>query len=226
MGTEKRKARRPAAWASWIVLVLVAVSLTAALLSTGFADATSEVRGHTSAPDTSDDQRRSTSTPERDVLPVAAGRARPAVVLYGDSLAWESNEHFVWALTAAGADVKTRVMGGTAICDFLNTMRKDAEHLRPDAVVVEFTGNAITPCMRGARVAMAGLEPLDAYQVDSEEVLRVFSKARVYFVGGPRGEETNAEQRLPRRGDERALPAAGGSTRVSPVRGRGSRRPR
>jgi hypothetical protein len=108
------------------------------------------------------------------------------VVLYGDSLAWEARQSFAFTLTVAGADVEARTWGGTAICDFFTTMRKDAAQIHPDAVVVEFIGNAFSQCMR-SRAPMTGDEPVDAYRSDAQEVLRIFSKARVYFVGAPVG---------------------------------------
>jgi hypothetical protein len=83
-----------------------------------------------------------------------AHRANPAsarrVVLYGDSLSSQAQQFFVQALSRAGiTKVTTHTFGGTAICDWLAQMRSDASTLRPDAVVVQFSGNDLTPCMRG-----------------------------------------------------------------------------
>ena len=75
-------------------------------------------------------------------------RARKAI-LYGDSLAWQAQEFFVAALAGAGiTQVTTRTFGGTAICDWFADMRADAVAIHPDVVVVEFSGNALTPCRR------------------------------------------------------------------------------
>src|SRR5262245_46354365 len=91
------------------------------------------------------------ATPEADTSPVAApelvarGIERPLVVLYGDSLAWEAKDYFVAGFAQRpGVEVITRTFGGTAICDWLDTMRADAVELAPGAVVVEFSGNALT----------------------------------------------------------------------------------
>ena len=72
----------------------------------------------------------------------------PVVILYGDSLAWESQDHFVAAVTL-GTDAAAigRSFGGTALCDYLDIMRDDALTLRPAAVVLEFSGNRFTTCM-------------------------------------------------------------------------------
>src|SRR4029079_9760983 len=84
--------------------------------------------------------------------------------------------------------VVTRTFVGTAICDFLDKMRTDALLLQPRSVVVEFSGNAFTPCMKDA----AG-EPLrgEAYdersRADAEAVMGIFGPigAHVWFAGAP-----------------------------------------
>src|SRR5262249_31124569 len=61
------------------------------------------------------------------------------VVLYGDSLADEAADSFVAAFASEpGVQVITRTHGGTAICDWLDSMRTDAATLAPGAVVLEF----------------------------------------------------------------------------------------
>jgi hypothetical protein len=120
------------------------------------------------------------------------------VAIYGDSLAWEARQAFVDAITAKGrAVVLARVFGGTAICDWLARMRADARGWHPQAVVVEFSGDAFTPCMRGP-----GGEPFNpaaqdaTYARDARQVVSIFSTtaARLYFAGYPisRGDQTSA----------------------------------
>ena len=115
--------------------------------------------------------------------------ARTRVVLYGDSLAWESQGVFQAALTGAGVgQVTTRTFGGTAICDWFAQMRADEQALRPDAVVLEFSGNALTPCMRGPDGApLSGLGYFYKYAADAKEALQIFAPggALVYFAGSP-----------------------------------------
>ena len=125
----------------------------------------------------------------RDPLPVPAAEA--TVVLYGDSLASESADQFRAALTAAGvADVRLNTFGGTAICDWLDRMRTDAALLRPTAVVVEFSGNALTPCMADES-GHSLFDTPDAYHqkylADARQVLDIFGATgtRVYFAGAP-----------------------------------------
>jgi hypothetical protein len=176
----------------WSALVVVGLIALAGPTGSGDAGAASSTR---SKPPVHEAPAIPTREPapvrrqpaRRDLLPVRAGRSRPVVVFYGDSLGWEARNDLAFTLTAAGADVQTRTMGGTALCDFLPVMQQDAATLHPDAVVIEFSGNAMTPCMLGSRIAMAGLEPIDAYRVDAEEALRIFPTSRVYFVGTPPG---------------------------------------
>jgi hypothetical protein len=111
------------------------------------------------------------------------------VILYGDSLASEAQESFRAALGAAGVgDIVTETFGGTAICDWLGQMHTDQAQRHPDAVVVEFSGNAFTPCMKGAGSAPLSSDAyFQKYSDDAREVLRTFSPdaTEVYFAGAP-----------------------------------------
>jgi hypothetical protein len=114
-----------------------------------------------------------------------------SVVLYGDSLAWEAEAEFTHALHDAGiARVWTRTYGGTAICDWFDEMQSDADEIRPSVVVVEFSGNALTPCMTDERGNSLGLDR-DAhrakYREDVRRVLGIFASSgtHVIFAGAP-----------------------------------------
>jgi hypothetical protein len=111
------------------------------------------------------------------------------VVLYGDSLAAQSQEFFVAKLASAGiTHVTTHTFGGTAICDWLGQMRADATAIHPDAVVVEFSGNALTPCMHALDDhSLAGAAYFQKYAADAAAVLRIFTPrhAIVLFAGAP-----------------------------------------
>ena len=113
---------------------------------------------------------------------------RPVVILYGDSLAWEARNHFRWAFEHhPGIEVVERTFGGTAICDWLHAMREDAASLAPRAVVVEFSGNALTPCMHEGAQALQGDELLERYRSDAEAIVRIFEPidTGLYFAGAP-----------------------------------------
>jgi hypothetical protein len=118
-----------------------------------------------------------------------AKRTPVRVAFYGDSLASEAQDSFVAAVNGRGrAEVRTGTYGGTAICDWFDQMRRDAAEWRPQAVVVEFSGNALTPCMRGDDgQAFGGDAYYERYQADAAAVVSIFSEvgARVYFASSP-----------------------------------------
>ncbi len=122
-------------------------------------------------------------------LPAAAASEPPVVILYGDSLAWESQDHFVAAVTL-GTDATAigRSFGGTAICDYFDIMREDAASLHPAAVVLEFSGNRFTTCMH--HPDGSGMGDGDAYMkyvADVREAVRIFTSVgtHVYLAGAP-----------------------------------------
>ena len=159
---------------------------------------TAVTAGNASAAAASSSPVRVSTTMHRAALPVAPGQS--TVILYGDSLASEAQGYFRDALAAAGVgNVRTSTFGGTAICDWLDRMRFDAAALHPTAVVVEFSGNALTPCMldgQGQSLAVAVNAYYRKYMNDAREVLRIFatSGTRVYFASAPKtrvAEEAN-----------------------------------
>src|SRR5262245_37089350 len=120
--------------------------------------------------------------------PAGAEAHPPVVFLYGDSLAWESQDHFVAAVTlGTGVTAVGRTFGGTAICDFFELMREDAKS-HPAAVVLEFSGNRFTTCMH--HPDGEGMGDGDAYMKyagDVEEAVRIFTSVgtHVYLAGAP-----------------------------------------
>jgi len=115
--------------------------------------------------------------------------ANPVVILYGDSLAFEAADSFVGAFAGKpGVQVLTRTDGGTAICDWFDAMRRDAATLAPGAVVLEFSGNALTPCMQGTDgKALSGEAYWEHYRADAQTAISIFAPARsrVYVAGSP-----------------------------------------
>ena len=122
--------------------------------------------------------------------PLAAADTKPAVViLYGDSLAWEAQDHFVAAVTlGTHATAIGRSFGGTAICDYFDIMRKDAASLHPAAVVLEFSGNRFTTCMHHPDGSgMGDGEAYMKYVADVQEAVQIFTSVgtHVYLAGAP-----------------------------------------
>lgn len=73
-----------------------------------------------------------------------------SIVVYGDSLVWQSHSLVEAQLKASypGWTIVVRSQGGTAQCDWHHRMQEDAKHLNPAIVVVAFYGNHITPCAK------------------------------------------------------------------------------
>ena len=122
------------------------------------------------------------------VVVTAAVGTKRRVILYGDSLAFESRDYFALALQS-GADVEVvdRTFGGTAICDRLDRMRTDLRALQPTAVVLEFVGNNVTDCVRGPGGSLTGDALVQKYRDDARIATEIFAGAgvRVYWMGAP-----------------------------------------
>ena len=118
----------------------------------------------------------------------------PRIVLYGDSLATQASPYFDALALPGGVRVLNRVYGGTAICDWLSYMPADAATFKPQAVVIEFSGNALTPCMAGFTPGTAAYYA--KYQHDAEEAISIFRAigAHVYLMAPPLPQSTSTQQ--------------------------------
>jgi hypothetical protein len=105
--------------------------------------------------------------------------------LYGDSLAVQAQTYFDFSVLTAGAAVKNVTFGGTAICDALPVMATDAQTFRPDAAVIEYSGNTLTPCMVGIQGASQAW--LDKYRQDATVAIGIFQAVgtHVYLIAAP-----------------------------------------
>ncbi len=144
----------------------------------------------TRGPSDRDALGRETAPPLATATPaVTAPIAKPLVILYGDSLAWEAEDSFVEAFAGlSGVEVLTRTYGGTAICDWLDEMHDDAARLAPGAVVLEFSGNNLTPCMQDvAGRGLTGDAYWARYRADTEAAIEIFgpTNTRVFLAGAP-----------------------------------------
>ncbi len=116
----------------------------------------------------------------------SATHRRPVRIdLFGDSLVGQAKPFFVPILQSThAAELHANNYGGTAICDWLTAMRRAASR-RPQAVVIEFEGNNMTPCMdheaRGTRAYF------DKYRTDAARAVGDFvpGGTHVYLIGAP-----------------------------------------
>ena len=92
--------------------------------------------------------------------PASPAPTRPRYLFIGDSLVEESADYLRFFGAMSGAEVVVLSYGGTAICDWFAHMENAVRYWDPDAVVLAFSGNASTPCMRGPLG-----EPLEPHQI-------------------------------------------------------------
>ena len=115
----------------------------------------------------------------------ASGSAPVKVVLFGDSLAYQAASYFDQLVQAHGAATVTDfVFGGTAACDWLPDMRSVAL-TRPQAVVMEFSGNTFTSCMGGCPPESSSA--VSKYCVDVSAAIHLFLTVgtHVFLDGTP-----------------------------------------
>jgi hypothetical protein len=109
--------------------------------------------------------------------PVAAapGDPPPRILIFGDSLVVEATPYARTMAAKAGAPLEIQARGGTAICDWLATAAGTRARFRPDIVVMAFSGNALTPCMKDVRgFAPAGSALGVRYYSDLERMAALF----------------------------------------------------
>jgi len=130
-----------------------------------------------------------TSTPTS--TPGATGpvpKQYPArVALFGDSLSYQAEPYFVRLMAAADTTNTTYYssQGGTAICDWLARMRTLRATMHFDAVILEFSGNALTSCMAGIRVDSPAFYAKYRADTLAAVALWVSAGAHVFLVGSP-----------------------------------------
>lgn len=108
--------------------------------------------------------------------PARSASPRPLVLVYGDSLVREA-QPYLEDILANVARVDFQVVGapGAALCDVLPGMRADASHLRPAVVVIDFSGNDVTPCMQdGHGHQLQGQAVVEKYRADLVEAIALF----------------------------------------------------
>ncbi len=124
-------------------------------------------------------------------LPSAVGPIPPLyparVAVYGDSLAQQAQPYFKRLLAAEDTSNTTYYSshGGTAPCDWLGRMRAMAKTKHFEAVMLEFSGNATTPCMANVRYYTPAYYA--KYQADTMAAIGIWvpTGAHVFLIGAP-----------------------------------------
>jgi hypothetical protein len=116
----------------------------------------------------------------------------PTVVVYGDSLTWESQSYIPGLAAEKGVQVTQHSFVATAVCDWFPDMWKRLPQERPDVVVFAFFGNSWTPCMRDGHGGWyQGADKAKKYARDTEAAtaIALASGAKVVLVGAPRSRD-------------------------------------
>jgi hypothetical protein len=81
---------------------------------------------------------------------VEAASTADVVDVYGDSLMSQMQGPLQFQLALDGIKSSVQDFGGTALCDWFPKIESQVMSAKPITVVIEFSGNALTPCMAGA----------------------------------------------------------------------------
>ena len=113
------------------------------------------------------------------------GAQRKLIALYGDSLGMQAAPFLQYLAGAYGASTLLRAYNGWAICDDLRAMASDAVTLHPSVALIEFSGNAMTPCMSG--YPMGTTPYYDKYKADAQQAIDIFrhNGIPVVLIGAP-----------------------------------------
>jgi hypothetical protein len=125
-----------------------------------------------------------------------AATRTPRVLVYGDSLIWVSQDYLSFQFGLDRVDNQIRSYGGTAICDWFSDMTKTVASYRPDLVVLEFSGNYFTSCIKntvGGATTDQALTPAEAaalvakYAADARTATTIASRygAKVLWAAPP-----------------------------------------
>jgi hypothetical protein len=189
-------ARRVAAFAvAAPVLVTGAIALTpGADAATRRATAWGSVKAATRPAAWGGARPAQSVTVSGSVTPASNPPATPLrVELWGDSLSWQSMSYWTPKMTAGHhATVKTRVFGGTAPCDWLPDFKAELNPanrsgFHPQVAVLQFVGNAWTPCMQNGTVSLSGDQLIAKYRGDLLTAIGVAKAAHatVYIASSP-----------------------------------------
>lgn len=137
---------------------------------------------------------RPTPPPASVPAPATKPPATPLrVELWGDSLSVQSVSYWTPRMTAGHhATVRTRVWGGTALCDWLEDITSELSPtnrtgFHPQVVVLQFSGNAYTPCVQSGGVPLAGDQLVAKYRGDLLAAIAIAraAHATVYVASSP-----------------------------------------
>ncbi len=114
--------------------------------------------------------------------------------VWADSIMAQAAPYFGFFIGLTGHGVaREHAFGGSALCDWFPDMRSEIDPSNPNGfhpqiAVIQFSGDAFTPCMHDANgVALEGQALINKYEADSATAIAMFTSAKipVYFVSTP-----------------------------------------
>jgi len=122
------------------------------------------------------------------IRPHDGSDVRPRIAYYGDSLVTQAESDLSLLANLQHWNASLEDYPGTALCDYLDFMSADAVSARPDVAVIAFSGNALTPCMKGpAGTFLPQDEVAGRYHESAELAVALFAAegTQVVLAGGP-----------------------------------------
>jgi hypothetical protein len=160
----------------------------------------------------------SCSSPSGQAASGPSEKYPPQIALFGDSLSWEAQPYYTSLIHATGETALTYdSVGGTAICDWLPRMREVEATYHPHAAQLQFSGNALTPCMAGYPHSSQAY--YDRYRADTQAAIDIFAPrgTHVFLVGAPISRAGQADPNWDRLNRQYAEVAAGDPQHVTYV---------
>ena len=122
------------------------------------------------------------------IRPHDGSDVRPRIAYYGDSLVTQAESDLSLLANLQHWNASLEDYPGTALCDYLDFMSADAVSARPDVAVIAFSGNALTPCMKGpGGTFLPQDEVAGRYHESAELAVALFAAegTQVVLAGGP-----------------------------------------
>jgi hypothetical protein len=121
---------------------------------------------------------------KRNKVGKAAAPTAVSVALVGDSLAWEAQSYLADMVTQSKGTFDAATFGGWAPCDVLNSIEALVK-AKPKVLVLSFSGNAITSCMKDGERYLDGDELVERYRRDIITLRQQFPASRVVLALQP-----------------------------------------
>jgi hypothetical protein len=127
-------------------------------------------------------------------VPTRPRSTEGVVFVYGDSLVVQSEPYLDVVAKSLGMSVTVHAFGGIAPCDAEQWLAGDLQQEHPSIVVLAFSGNSLTECMRDKRgELLSGKRLVAKYRADIERSVSLATRVGVpVVVASPPAAENRA----------------------------------